>query len=180
MPRQRRRVAVARRATADVRPGCRSVALVLCALSALAVSCSAEEPARVGAAPTGGALAGLAPCEPQPPPPSLPAVPGLRLPRGARVYSISRAGPLTQAEGVVDLTPVQVRTHYQERDDLKVLSVEDETFESEVLVTDGRHRMFVKTQVLCASGSNFMATVGSEADAAAIPTPAGSPGPPPT
>lgn len=116
----------------------------------------------------------LPPCAEQPPPPSLAEVPGLALPEGALVFSVHEVGPLLQADGVVPLSPVQTRAHYEARSDLTVLSVEDERVEAEILVTDGEHRMFVKVQVVCATGSNFTATVGSEADSAAVPTPAGT------
>jgi hypothetical protein len=117
----------------------------------------------------------LPPCAEQPSPPALPRVPGLQLPDEAAVFTVTELGPLTQAEGVVDLTPVDVRAFYEHHEDLRVLSAEDEGFEAEILVTDGTYRMFVKAQILCATASNFAATVGTEADSAAVPTPAGTP-----
>ena len=157
------------------RLGCGLVVTAVLLLSGCASGSDVGPPTAPVSGPAGSSA--LAPCEAQPSPPAVPDVPGLRLPPEAAVYSVFKTGPLTQAEGVVELTPVQMRAHYEQRDDLDVLSVEDETFESEVLVTDGVHRMFVKTQVLCATASNFKATVGSEADAGAVPTPAGSPAP---
>lgn len=93
------------------------------------------------------------------------------------MFSVYDVGVLTQAEGMVDLTPVEVRSYYEQHEDLRVLTVEDERVESEILVTDGTYRMFLKAQISCATGSNFTATVGTEAQAAALPTPAGSPSP---
>lgn len=116
-------------------------------------------------------------CAEQPSPPPLDEVPGLTLPGEATVFSVYDVGTLTQAEGVVDLTPVEVRAYYEGRDDLQLLNVEDERVEAEILVSDGTHRMFVKAQIACATASNFTATVGTEADAGAMPTPAGSPAP---
>ena len=117
-------------------------------------------------------------CAKQPSPPPLDTVPGLTLPDQATVFSVYDVGQLTQAEGMVEMTPVEVRTFYEGRDDLEVLNVEDERVEAEILVTDGTHRMFVKAQIACATASNFTATVGTEAQAGAMPTPAGSPAPP--
>ena len=142
----------------------------------LAVACAAAPPAPV---PTTAAFdpAALPICEEQPSPPPLAKVPGLTLPEEATVFSISELGPVTQAEGVVEMTPVDVRAYYENREDLEVLSVEDERVEAEILVSDGTYRMFVKAQILCASASNFTATVGTEAESGAVPVPAGSPAP---
>lgn len=135
-----------------------------------------------GASPAPAAFdpgAALPPCAEQPPPPVLPDVAGLVLPEEATVFSVYDVGPLVQAEGVVDLTPAQARRFYEERADLEVLQVEDEGVEAEILVTDGEHRAFVKVQIACATGSSFTATVGAEADSAAVPTPAGTAAPSP-
>ena len=142
----------------------------LCA--ALLIACAPATPAP---APTDAGFDTMPDCAQQPPPPSLPAVPGLRLPDEATVFSVHPVGPLTQAEGVVELTPVQVRSYYEQHPDLRVILAEDERLEAEILVTDGTYRMFVKAQIACATASNFTATVGSEAESAALPTPAGSP-----
>ena len=144
-----------------------------CTAVLLATACATAPP---GAAPASGDLdtAAYPPCAEQPSPPPLPDVAGLTLPDEATVFSVYDVGPLTQAQGVVALTPVKMREYYEGRADLDVLSVEDERVEAEILVTDGTYRMFVKVQVACATGSNFTATVGSEADSAAVPTPAGT------
>lgn len=127
--------------------------------------------------PTSAAMefSSLPVCAEQPSPPALPPVAGMTLPDEATVFSVYDVGTLTQAEGLVELTPVEVRAYYEGRDDLEVLNVEDERVEAEILVTDGTHRMFVKAQIACATASNFTATVGTEAEAGAMPTPAGSP-----
>ena len=142
-----------------------------------AVACSTTPPA--APPPSGGAFdpSALPICEEQPSPPNLRDVPGLTLPEEATVFSMQRLGPVTQAQGVVEMMPVEMRAYYEARDDLRVLMVEDERVEAEILVTDGTHRMFVKAQVLCTTSSNFTATVGKESDARAVPTPAGSPAP---
>ncbi|WP_108665099.1 hypothetical protein [Euzebya rosea] len=136
-----------------------------------------------GNAPTDAASADLdlsayPACVEQPAPPDLRDVPGLVLPSSATTFSLSEVGPLTQVEGVVDMTPLQARTFYESHPDLEVLRVEDERIETEVLATDGTHRMFVKVQIACAGGSNFTATVGAEAASEMIPTPAGGTGGP--
>lgn len=143
----------------------------------LLAGCSAAPPE--GAPATAGALdmSSLPVCAEQPSPPPLPDVEGLTLPDEATVFSVYAVGSLTQAEGTVEMSPVEVRTYYEQRDDLQLISVEDERVEAEILVSDGTHRMFVKAQVACATASNFTATVGNEADAGAMPTPAGSPQP---
>ena len=143
----------------------------------LLAACGSAPPE--GPPPTTGALdmSSLPVCAEQPSPPPLPDVAGLTLPDEATVFSVYDVGTLTQAEGMVEMSPVQVRTYYEQRDDLQVISIEDERVEAEILVSDGTHRMFVKAQVACATASNFTATVGSEEDAGAMPTPAGSPAP---
>jgi hypothetical protein len=137
----------------------------------LAVACSAAPPAPP---PTAAAFdqAALPICEEQPSPPTLPEVPGLTLPDEAMVFSMHQMGPITQAEGVIEMTPLDVRAYYEGREDLQLLSIEDERVEAEILVTDGTYRMFVKAQILCATASNFTATVGREEDSAAVPVPA--------
>lgn len=143
----------------------------------LLAACSGAPPQSPPA--TGGAfdMSSLPVCAEQPSPPPVPEVAGLTLPDEATVFSVYEVGSLTQAEGMVEMSPVEVRTYYEQRDDLQLLSVEDERVEAEILVSDGTHRIFVKAQVACATASNFTATVGAEAEAGAMPTPAGSPQP---
>lgn len=132
-----------------------------------------------GPPPTAGAVdfSSLPACAEQPSPPPLDEVPGLTLPEAATVFSVYEVGSLTQAEGVIEMTPLEVRAYYEDHADLDVVTIEDERVEAEVLVSDGTHRLFVKAQIACATGSNFTATVGTEAEAEAMPTPAGSPPP---
>ena len=94
------------------------------------------------------------------------------------IFTRTELGPLTQVDGFVDLTPIEVRDYYEDGG-LEVLQIEDEGFETEALLSDGTHRMYVKARVLCRTGSNIPATVGAESQAAALPTPAASPSPPP-
>ena len=114
-------------------------------------------------------------CGPAPAAAASSDVPGLHLPDEAVVTQVRDNGPLTQVTGYVALTPIEVRVHYEERDDLQLIQVEDEGYESEILVSDGEHRLFVKAQALCSKGSNFAGVIAPEDAAGALPTPAGSP-----
>jgi hypothetical protein len=123
----------------------------------------------------------LAPCEKQPPAAKkAKAVPGMYLPPKAKPAAKSHNGPLTTVTGFVGLNPLEVRKHYELRKDVELLSIEDEGFETEVLVSDGKYRMFFKASVLCRTGSNFAAVIAREEAAGAVPTPAGTPQPQPT
>jgi hypothetical protein len=119
-------------------------------------------------------LEGLGPCPSPPPPADVELPPGVLLPDGATVTSVNETGPLTNVQGFVPLTPVQVRVDYSERDDVEILTVEDEGFESEVLLSAGERRLFVKAQAICDRGSVFAAVLAPESAAAAVPTPSGA------
>lgn len=102
------------------------------------------------------------------PDPEAAGQPGLLLPDGAVPVLLDVAGELTQVQGFVTLTPVQVLDAYVRRTDLEVLSTEHEVFESELLYevdvvgADGarsRRRVYLKAQAVCATGSNFNALV---------------------
>ena len=118
-------------------------------------------------------LEALGPCPPSPSP-AADAPEGLYLPAGAAVTTVEVTGPLTNVQGWLPLTPVEVRVHYQRLDAVDVISVEDEIIESEVLVSDGTYRLFVKAQAACERGSVFVAVRAQEAEADAVPTPAGT------
>lgn len=111
-------------------------------------------------------LEGLGPCQGEPPQAVEHDVDGLVLPEGARVTAVSPQGPVTQVEGWVEMTPVQIRADFVTRDDLTVISVEDEVWESESLLSDGGHRTFVKAQGICRTQSIFVALVSEETPAA--------------
>lgn len=102
------------------------------------------------------------------------SVTGLVLPDGAVITSVTDAGPLTTIEGWVPLTPIQLRVYYQRLDGIEVLKAEDEVWESESLISDGAHRLFVKAQAQCSTGSLLVAVVAPEEAAGAVPAPAGS------
>lgn len=99
----------------------------------------------------------------------------LILPPGSVLTSVERQDPVTQVQGYVPMTPVQVRVWFTDQSGLEVIQVEDEVIESEVLVTDGQHRLFVKAQAVCALGSVFVGILAPEEAAGEVPTPAGSP-----
>ena len=121
-----------------------------------------------GAAPLPNAerrkpLRGLGPCEDAPSQGRDDEVQGLVLPSDAVVTKVSPAGPLTNVQGYLPMTPVEVRAFYQRHDDLTVLSVEDEVFESEVLFALDDRRVFLKSQAVCERGSVFVAVVAPDA-----------------
>lgn len=127
-------------------------------------------------------LVGLGPCperDLQPVSDADADVPGLVLPDEAVVTAVSHVDPLVNVEGVVTMTPIQMRVWYQRESGLDVLSIEDEVWEAEALTTDGEHRLFVKAQAACESESLFVAVVAPEGAAGGVPAPAGSAGPPP-
>ena len=71
------------------------------------------------------------------------------------------------------MTPIQVRVFYQRQTEFEVLQIEDEIQESEMLLADGTHRLFVKAQAICELGSVFLAVVAPEGGGAEVPVPAG-------
>ncbi|MEO2104614.1 MAG: hypothetical protein ABGZ36_03120, partial [Actinomycetota bacterium] len=120
--------------------------------------------------PAAAALAALPACDEAAE--HLPApsdVAGLVLPEGSRVTEVTRGGPVVTVSAEVSRTPVDVRNEYHDRDDLEVLSAEDETFESEVLVRVGDHRMYLRAVALCAQGSGLTAVIGPDSDDTTLP-----------
>lgn len=96
-------------------------------------------------------------------------VTGLYLPEDARVTSVTEQGPLTTVSGTIRMSPLDIRDQYESRDDLDLLRVEDEVFETEVLVRAGGHRMYLMASALCADGSALTAIVGPDSDEAGLP-----------
>lgn len=107
----------------------------------------------------------LAVCEPFPPDVRTDQEPiaGLVLPDGAVVTSVTTTGPLTEVDGFIALTPLEVRDHYGALENVDLLLLEDEGFEAETLISDGAYRMYLRARVVCATGSKFDATVGPDA-----------------
>lgn len=104
-------------------------------------------------------LRGLGPCHDAPAEGHDDDVEGLVLPPDAIVTKVSPAGPLTNVQGYLPLTPIEVRAFYQLHNDVTIISVEDEVFESEVLFEAGDRRVFVKSQAVCERGSVFVGVV---------------------
>lgn len=104
-------------------------------------------------------LRALGPCDRAPDGAVDRKVEGLALPDDAVVTSVADADPLTNVQGYIPQTPVQIRVFYQQHPDLEVISVEDEGFESEVLTQAGGYRTFVKAQAVCELGSAFVAVI---------------------
>jgi hypothetical protein len=127
-------------------------------------------------------MTGLGPCEFDiPSVADADDVDGLVLPPDAIVSEVSEAGPLVHVPGYLPYTPVKVRVFYETSEVLEQLQIEDEIRETEVLVGDGTHRLFLKAQAVCELGSVFVGVVAPEIAAEDLPEPAGtlSPRPPP-
>lgn len=99
------------------------------------------------------------------------------MPPTARLTAVRAQPPLTQLNGYVESTPVEIREWIEAQPDLEVVASEDEGYESELLVTDGTWRTFVKARAVCASGSLLAEVIAPEDSDAVLPTPAGSPAP---
>lgn len=108
-------------------------------------------------------LTALGPCEDVPQGEPERDVAGLVLPDDAVVTSVTDADPLTNVQGYIPMTPVQIRVFYQQHPDLTVVSVEDEGFEAEVLSEVDGYRTFVKAQAVCELGSVFVAVISPAA-----------------
>lgn len=120
-------------------------------------------------------LAGLPPCpSPAPSPVDHEPIAGLVLPDGAYVTEVRPQPPLVQVLGYVKRDPVAVREEYEARDDVEVLTSEDEGLESEVLLAAQGHRAFVKARALCADASLLAFVIAPETAAHAVPTPTGA------
>ncbi len=96
-------------------------------------------------------------------------VPGLVLPEGARVTAVVEQGVLTTVEATIRMTPLDVRLHYENRDDIDLLRAEDEIFEAEVLTRTEQRRMYLRAGALCADGTSLTAVVGPDSDDAGLP-----------
>lgn len=96
-------------------------------------------------------------------------VTGLILPDGATVTSVVEQGRLTTVEATIRMTPLDVRTFYQNDAGVDVLRAEDEVFESEVLVRAQQRRMYLRATALCADGTALTAVVGPDTDDAGLP-----------
>ena len=123
----------------------------------------------------GALLEGFGPCG-DPPEATVEAPEEMALPVGAILTDLQHQDELTQVIGFVPATPQEVRNELSARTDLELLYAEDEIIESELLVTDGDHRTFIKARASCDAGSDLVAVVAREVDPGGLPTPSGSPG----
>lgn len=147
---------------------------------ALSAACTSGPTGSFGPdAPPTGPLTALAECGPLPDPTGPTEVEGLELPDGAVVTDVYDAGELVHVTAQVPLTPVSIRVAYEEAHaagTVEVLSAEDEIFESELLVSDGEHRFYVKASAICQTGSAVLAILAPEIEALpALPSAAPSP-----
>lgn len=96
-------------------------------------------------------------------------VAGLVLPDGAWVTSVLEQESLVSVEGVVRMTPLDVRADYESRTDVELLRVEDEIFETEVLLRADGRRMYLRATALCADGTSLTAVIGPDSEDAGLP-----------
>jgi len=120
-----------------------------------------------------GALEALPDC-PSPPAGQDQEVKGLVLPEGSVVTSVQAQDPLTTVQAIVPFTPVQFEADYADRAGIDVLITENEIYEAELLVSNGSHRNFLKATATCSTGSQVLAVVAPEVDAAGLPLPQGA------
>ena len=120
---------------------------------------------------------GLPPCGKPPSEDPTPPPPGSVMPPTARLTAVRAEPPLTQLNGYVESTPAEIREWIEAQPDLEVVMSVDNGDESELLVTDGTWRTFVKARAVCADGSLLAEVIAPEGSDAVLPTPAGSPAP---
>ncbi|PZG16906.1 hypothetical protein C1J01_19610 [Nonomuraea aridisoli] len=96
-------------------------------------------------------------------------VAGLMLPDGARVTSVVPQGALTTVEATVRMTPLDVRAYYEQLSDIDLLRVEDEVFETEVLMRAQQRRTYLRATAVCADATTLTAVVGPDSDDAGLP-----------
>ncbi len=124
-----------------------------------------------------GPLTGLGPCNYDAGEPvDASAVDDLIVPPSTIISRIEPNGPLTQVQGYLEMTPVQLRAWYRDHPAVEELQSEDEGFESEILVESGEHRLFVKASAVCEQGSVFVAVIAPTSEQGGVPTPAGGGG----
>ncbi|MGH3443429.1 MAG: hypothetical protein ACRDUY_15565 [Nitriliruptorales bacterium] len=118
-------------------------------------------------------MTALSPCDDvAPSPTSDPQPDGLVLPQGAVVVRVEQSGSGERVIGFVPLTPVQLLAAYEDLD-VRLLEREHEQFESELVYEADGVRGFVKAQVVCSTGSNFLAVVVPAEAASELPEPGG-------
>lgn len=157
-------------------------ARVTFAVVAVALALAGCTDAGPGAAPAPSAAPptfalNLPPCGKPPSPDPDPPPPGAVVPPGTVITATREQPPLLQLNGYVASTPRAIRTWIEAQPDLEVVSSEDEGYESELLVSDGTWRTFVKARAICDEGSLLAEVIAPEDSGAVLPTPAGTAAP---
>lgn len=151
------------------------VSMVL--LGVAASGCTESDPRDQAAAPATAFALDLPPCGKSPSPDPDPPPPGAVVPPGTRITAVREQAPLVQLNGYVTSTPREVRAWVEAHSGLDVVVSEDEGYESELLVTDGTWRTFIKARAVCSDGSLLAEVIAPEHSDAVLPTPAGRPAP---
>ena len=125
-----------------------------------------------------GPLEALPPCE-APPEGTGEVVKGLIAPEGLIITNVRVQKPLTNVTAYIEQTPVQFEAAYTERSDITIISSENEVFEAEMLISDGKYRNYFKAAAMCDKASQLLIVIAPEIAAKDLPTPAGSPSPVP-
>lgn len=146
----------------------RTAAAVVAAVLAVA-GCSDPQPALTREGDPLGPLEALGDCQGTPAEEGE-APEGLLLPDEATIQRVTPQGPLVNVTAYVPMTPVQFEQSYRDLD-VEILISENEIYESEMLVSDGTHRNFLKAAALCKEGSSVLAVVAPEVDAEGLPVP---------
>lgn len=145
------------------------VAVALLASAALACA----QPAVPSASPATSSENGLPPCGQPPSPDPDPPPPGALVPPGARITAVREQPPVVQLNGYVESTPRQVREWVEEQPGLTIVAASEEPDESQLLVTDGTWKTFVKARAICDGASLLAEVITAQDSDAVIPTPAG-------
>ena len=151
------------------------LSLVLAALVAAACA-DGGVPAAQQTPDYSGPLTALPPCE-APPEGTGEVVKGLIAPEGIIVTDVRVQKPLTNVTAYIEQTPIQFEAGYTKMSDITILSSENEIFEAEMLISDGKYRNFLKAAAACDQGSQLLIVIAPEIAAKGLPTPAGSPSP---
>lgn len=135
-------------------------------LLAVAAGCGgdASPPAAAGPVPAGGIDPATlsADCVPAFPREVKPPVPGLIGPASVAVESVADRGPGKIVTGFVNLPPDAFVGEAVAREGWTVVHRESEGVDSEVMITDGEHRVLWSLRIACPSGSTFEALVAKE------------------
>jgi hypothetical protein len=148
-----------------------AVLTAIVAVTLAACGGSGDDPAGQGG-PGDAMLANLPSCDRVPldeAPEMDDPVDGLVLPDGARVTSVVEQGALVSVEGSIRMTPLDLRADYEGRSDVELLRIEDEVFETEVLLRAAGRRMYLRATALCADGTALMAVIGPDSEDAELP-----------